>query len=94
MGISLGGFSCGVDYLIAESGVSVHQAQDVTVDAAPRGELGKDGRLHLLLPLLDDHLTGLPLAHHLLIPSCDLLIDLQGETKSQLIHIQYFQERK
>lgn len=76
-----------VDYLIAECGVSVHQAQDVTVNAAPGGELGKDGRLHLFLPLLDDHLTGLPLAHHLLIPCCDLLVNLQGETKNQFVCI-------
>lgn len=68
-------------HLIAERGVSVHQPQDVAVDAATGGEFGKDGGLHLLLPLLDDHLAGLPLPHHLLVALADLCIDLRGGEK-------------
>lgn len=60
----------------------MNQPQDVAVDAAARGELGKDGRLHLLLPLLDDHLAGLPLPHHLLVALADLCIDLHSKDKS------------
>lgn len=65
-----------VSHLITECRVSVNQSQDVTVDAAAWWELGKDGRLHLLLPLPDDHLTGLPLTHHLLVTLADLCIYL------------------
>lgn len=61
------------------------EPQDVAVDAAARGELGKDGRLHLLLPLLDDHLTGLPLPHHLLVPLADLCIDLQWQLAHRVL---------
>lgn len=72
-----------VPHLVAERGVSVNQAQDVAVDAAARGQLGKDGRLHLLLPLLDDHLAGLPLPHHLLVALADLRINLHRRHKTQ-----------
>lgn len=67
--------------LVAERGVPVNQPQDVAVDAAARGKLGKDGRLHLLLPLLHDHLAGLPLPHHLLVPLADLRVNLQSQDK-------------
>lgn len=67
-------------HLVAECGVSVNKSQDVTVDAAARGELGEDGRVHLLLPLLDDHLAGLPLPHHLLVALADLCINLYRKT--------------
>lgn len=71
---------CLVD-LVAQRGVPVDQAQHVAVDAAAGGELGKDGRMHLLLPLLDDHLAGLPLPHHLLVALADLCINLEIKQK-------------
>lgn len=80
-------FSCCLDiniffYLIAKRGVSVNQPQDVAVDAATGGEFGKDSRLHLLLPLLDDNFAGLPLPYHLLVALTDFCIDLLGEEGS------------
>lgn len=71
----------GLLHLVAECRVSVDESQDVTVDAAAWGQLGKDGRLHLLLPLLDDHLTGLPLPQHLLVALADLCINLHRKKK-------------
>lgn len=68
-------------HLIAKRGVSVNQPQDVAVDAAAGGEFGKDCRLHLLLPLLDNHLACLPLPHHLLVALTDLCIDLHREKR-------------
>lgn len=68
-------------HLVTECGVSVNKSQDMTVDAAARGELGKYGRMHLLLPLLDDHLTGLPLSHHLLVALANLCINLYIKTR-------------
>lgn len=68
-------------HLVAERGVPVNQPQDVAVDAAARRKLGEDGRLHLFLPLLHDHLAGLPLPHHLLVPLADLHVNLQSQDK-------------
>ena len=65
-------------HLVAERRVPVNQPQDVAVDAAARRQLGKDGRLHLFLPLLHDHLAGLPLPQHLLVPLADLHVNLQS----------------
>lgn len=73
-------------HLVAERGVPVDEPQHVTVDAAARRQLGEDGRLHLLLPLPDDHLARLPLAHHLLVALADLAVNLQIRTVFEITH--------
>lgn len=86
----VGRMSCcgGFLHLVAECGVSVNESQDVAVDAAARRELGKDSRLHLLLPLLDDHLTGLPLPHNLLVALADLRVDLNRKKRQSYVAFQ------
>ncbi len=62
------------------------ESEDVAVYTAPWRQLGKDGRLHFFFPLLHNDLTCLPLPHNLLIPCCDLLVNLRN-TQGHIDHL-------
>lgn len=69
------------------------ESEDVAVYTAPWRQLGKDGRLHLFFPLLHNDLTCLPLPHNLLIPCCDLLVNLQN-TQGHIGHLLHTSHQK